>query len=82
MSQISSTLGRADSAAGAVLRNVGSALNRWWAAYIDWRLKQLAIAQLRGMSDRELRDIGISRSEIEVAVRGEGMPNWAFTRYY
>ena len=31
---------------------------------------QRAISDLYGMSDRELRDIGITRGEIEQAVRG------------
>jgi hypothetical protein len=33
------------------------------------RLENLAILQLRAMSDRELKDIGIVRSQIAFAVR-------------
>ena len=44
---------------------------RWWVAYITWRIKRAAIAQLCSMSDRELKDIGLSRSQIECAVMGE-----------
>jgi uncharacterized protein YjiS (DUF1127 family) len=43
-------------------------LQRWWVAYITWRLEQAAIARLCSMSDRELRDIGITRSGIPNAV--------------
>ena len=39
--------------------------------YTSWRLHKAAIAQLRSMSDRQLADIGVSRSEIEHAVRGK-----------
>ena len=43
-------------------------LQRWWVAYINWRLEQAAIARLCSMTDRELRDIGVTRSEIPRAV--------------
>jgi uncharacterized protein YjiS (DUF1127 family) len=46
-------------------------LKRWWAAYRRWRAEQVAIARLHAMSDRQLRDIGITRSQIEFAVRGD-----------
>lgn len=46
-------------------------LKRWWAAYMRRRAEHLAIARLHAMSDRQLRDIGIVRSEIEFAVRGD-----------
>jgi uncharacterized protein YjiS (DUF1127 family) len=47
-----------------------AAVKRWWGSYIAWRVEQAAIAQLRSMSDRELHDIGLARSQIEAAVRG------------
>ena len=43
-------------------------LERWLAAYMTWRLEQAAIAALSAMSDRELKDIGLTRSEIASAV--------------
>jgi uncharacterized protein YjiS (DUF1127 family) len=46
-------------------------LERWLVAYMTWRIEQAAIAQLWSMSDRELKDIGLTRSEIIGAVRGE-----------
>ena len=46
-----------------------AALKHWWAAYIAWRIEWTAIDELRSMSDLELKDIGLSRSEITGAVR-------------
>jgi len=45
------------------------ALQRQWVAYQDWRIRQQAITRLRSMSDAELKDIGLVRSQIEIAVR-------------
>jgi uncharacterized protein YjiS (DUF1127 family) len=42
---------------------------RWWATYTAWRIEQEAISQLWSMSDRELKDIGLTRSEIPGAVK-------------
>jgi uncharacterized protein YjiS (DUF1127 family) len=36
---------------------------------MTWRLEQAAIATLCSMSDRELRDIGLTRGDITRAVR-------------
>lgn len=47
-------------------------LQRWLVAYMTWRLERAAIAQLGSLSDRTLKDMGLSRSEIMRAVRGEG----------
>jgi uncharacterized protein YjiS (DUF1127 family) len=47
---------------------LGIALKAWWAAYQRHRREQLTIKHLRNMSDRELKDIGIVRSQIEFAV--------------
>jgi uncharacterized protein YjiS (DUF1127 family) len=53
-------------------RGLGAWLGKWWVSYITWRVQRLAIRQLASMSDRELRDIGIARSEIAVAVTHGG----------
>jgi uncharacterized protein YjiS (DUF1127 family) len=45
------------------------ALKGWWAAYRRRRSERLAVERLRGMSERELKDIGIVRPQIEFAVR-------------
>jgi uncharacterized protein YjiS (DUF1127 family) len=43
-------------------------LKAWWAAYQRRRAERLMSERLRGMSDRELKDIGIVRSQIDFAV--------------
>jgi uncharacterized protein YjiS (DUF1127 family) len=43
-------------------------LKAWWAAYQRRRAERLTIERLHGMSDRELKDIGIVRSQIDFAV--------------
>jgi uncharacterized protein YjiS (DUF1127 family) len=57
------------------LRSQGSGLvatvKTWWKSYLVRRIEQAAIIQLHTMSDRELQDIGLARSQIEQAVRGE-----------
>lgn len=63
-------------------RTIGAALKGWWMAYVNWRLEQLAISRLHSMRDRELKDMGVSRAQIEFAVRGEAAPNPMFSRYY
>ena len=57
-------------------------LKRWWTAFVTWRAEQAAIDQLAAMNDRELRDIGLSRSEIASAVRSTAAHDWRFSRYY
>jgi uncharacterized protein YjiS (DUF1127 family) len=46
-------------------------IRRCWTAFQSWRVEQAAIAQLWAMSDRELRDIGLNRSEIGFVVKGQ-----------
>jgi uncharacterized protein YjiS (DUF1127 family) len=57
-------------------------LTRWWVAYITWRIEQAAIAQLGGLDDRQLKDIGVTRSSITGAVRVGAARDRAFSRYY
>ena len=68
---LSSTAIRDESAHAHVAASLLAAAIRWWASYTSWRLHKAAIAHLRSMSDRQLADIGVSRSEIEYAVRGK-----------
>lgn len=44
-------------------------LRSWWAAYRAWRAERLAVSHLSAMSDRQLKDIGLVRSQIEFAVK-------------
>jgi uncharacterized protein YjiS (DUF1127 family) len=50
-------------------RRVGRALRSCWLAYLDWRLQLLALKQLQRMSDRELKDMGLTHSQIWFQVR-------------
>lgn len=50
---------------------LAAAFGRMWTAYITWRLEQAVIKQLGSMSDRDLKDIGLTRSEIASAVKGD-----------
>ena len=56
------------------LASMAAAIRKLCAAYVIWRMEQSAIAVLRLMTDRELRDIGLSRSDITRAVRRSGAP--------
>jgi uncharacterized protein YjiS (DUF1127 family) len=71
MSRLLSSTATRDESAHAHIASLLAAANCWWAGYTSWRLHKAAIAQLRSMSDRQLADIGVSRSEIGYAVRGK-----------
>jgi uncharacterized protein YjiS (DUF1127 family) len=60
------------------VRELVASLKGWWPAYQTRR----ADAQLWSMSDRELRDIGLTRSEITGAVQGEAARDRAISRCY
>lgn len=40
-------------------------LNHYWAAFLKWRHREKLRAELYSLSDLELRDIGITRGEID-----------------
>jgi uncharacterized protein YjiS (DUF1127 family) len=42
---------------------------------MTWRIERAAIDQLSAMSDRQLKDIGLTRSEIVAAARGFTLPS-------
>jgi len=69
MSMISSISTQSETVASSLTQLVWSTARRWWLAYLRWRIEQLTIDRLWSMSDRQLKDIGIVRSEIEFAVR-------------
>ncbi len=60
---------------------LAAALKRWWAAYISWLLERVAINQLSSLSDRQLKDIGLDRSEIMGAVRNGVSRGHTLSRY-
>jgi uncharacterized protein YjiS (DUF1127 family) len=61
---------RRSNAANGLAIMARATVNGWWTAYLAWRGERTAITQLKSMSDRELRDIGLARSQIAAAVRG------------
>jgi uncharacterized protein YjiS (DUF1127 family) len=71
MTHFSKAISPGYSATGTFSRRFGGVLKRGWLAYMNWRLQQMSINRLRHMSDRELSDIGLCRSQIEFAVRGQ-----------
>ena len=82
MSTTLSTPVAAQGAAGqATTAGPGAILRRWWRTYLTWRIEHAAISQLDMMSDRELKDIGLTRPQIIGAVRGQA-GHRSFSRYY
>ena len=63
---------------GAVLRGlrtaawaVAATAGKWWRAYALRRERSAAVRELHALDDRTLKDIGITRGEIEWVVDGE-----------
>jgi uncharacterized protein YjiS (DUF1127 family) len=50
-------------------RRAPSVLRRYFDAFCAWRIRQSLRATLEDLSDRELRDIGVTRGEIDYLVR-------------
>ena len=66
-------------AAAAIIRVLAKAViaaaGKWWRAHTIRRARIAAIRELHALDDRTLRDIGVSRSEIEwVVVYGRDAP--------
>ena len=59
-----------------------AAFGRWLSAYKKWKVEQAAIAQLQSMTDRELKDIGVTRTDIHGAVRRNAARHGVYSRYY
>jgi uncharacterized protein YjiS (DUF1127 family) len=68
MSSISGLADQRDGA-GAIVYAIGTGMMRWWVAYTSWRIERLAVSRLQAMSDRQLKDMGLVRSQIAFAVR-------------
>jgi uncharacterized protein YjiS (DUF1127 family) len=67
MSTISGLADQHDGA-GAILHAIGTGMRRWWVAYTSWRIERLAVGRLQAMSDRQLKDMGLVRSQIAFVV--------------
>jgi uncharacterized protein YjiS (DUF1127 family) len=50
--------------ASYLLELIGGLLDRWISAVIEQRARQADIAVLRRLSDRELKDIGLTRGDL------------------
>jgi uncharacterized protein YjiS (DUF1127 family) len=61
-------------------KELGALLARWWVAHMARHLEQRALAALASMSDRELKDIGLTRTDIPAAVRGQIIRDRAIIR--
>ena len=67
--------GTTDLGPATARRQVYSPLDAYWNAFQEWRKRQRLLANLSDLSDSELRDIGITRSEIDfVASHRESDP--------
>ncbi|MBR0872278.1 DUF1127 domain-containing protein [Bradyrhizobium tropiciagri] len=53
-------------------RQVYSPLEPYWNAFQEWRKRQTLLADLCNLSDRELMDIAITRSEIDYLAAHRG----------
>ena len=82
MSTISSSPAPQGITAQSLMVGLVARLKRWWVAYMTWRIEQVAIDRLCSMSDRALKDIGLTRSGIPGAVKGERAVDHAFNHYY
>ena len=65
---------------GHLTPHVSAFFKRCWHAYQEWRRRQKLRATLYGLQDRDLKDIGVTRSEIEyIALNGT---DTGFGRYH
>jgi uncharacterized protein YjiS (DUF1127 family) len=60
---------------GGFFRRVGTWFGTWAYVLVDHLHRRAAIKTLRQMNERELRDIGLTRSQIEDAVSGLANPD-------
>jgi uncharacterized protein YjiS (DUF1127 family) len=83
MSTISTAMNASHRKVGrSFLGRLGAALLRAWTAYMTWRLEQLAIAQLSGLSERELKDLGLTRPQIMTVARRGAVRSRAANRFH
>jgi uncharacterized protein YjiS (DUF1127 family) len=57
-------------------------LSRWWRSYLRRRVERAAASQLWSTSDRELKDIGLTRSQVMGVVTGVAARDRTVRRYF
>jgi uncharacterized protein YjiS (DUF1127 family) len=62
--------------AGLVAGAIAATARRWWTAYAARRERRAAVRELAALDDRALKDIGLTRSEIEYVVYGQAIGRW------
>jgi uncharacterized protein YjiS (DUF1127 family) len=80
MSHIVSTNAGRQSAASEFFGRMAKAIRRGWDIYRAWHIQEATIAYLKSLSDRELKDIGLTREQIDCAVRGALKIRFAIAR--
>ena len=60
---------------------LSATLKRWQQAHNKQCIERAASAELCSMSDLQLKDIGLTRTEITSAARGEAVRHRSFRRY-
>ena len=70
MSPIISTSAARQSGACELFGRMARAARHGWQLYRAWYVQEATIAYLKTLSDRQLKDIGLTRSQIDCAVRG------------
>ena len=83
---MSTTMGAAAATPGLRRRSwaagLTATLKQWWRSYLKRRMERAAASQLWSLSDRELKDIGLTRSQIMGVVTGEVARDRTFSRYF
>ena len=65
--------GTAELGPATAKRQVYSPLETYWNAFQQWRKRDRLRTELYGMNDRELKDIGITRGEIDYFASNRGI---------
>jgi uncharacterized protein YjiS (DUF1127 family) len=71
----------AGSGAGTIIRvlvdRAAAIAGERWHAYTAWRERRAAVKELAALDDRTLRDLGLTRSEIEFVVGRRDSARWS-----
>ncbi len=54
-------------------QRLSNLLGNWWGAFQQWRKRDRMRNELYGLNDKELMDIGITRSEIDYFASNRGI---------